>query len=453
MTPPSGSYTAGRAYLRSFRREVAPSWLRAVQVLRGLPAIDLDRPLRLLDLGCGHGFTAALAAAAHPQAEVMGVDIDPENILAARSVAEAAGLTNVRFREASFCELLEDEPGRFDIVVCFGVYTWVDATERARIVRLLDRVVATGGLVCLGYNAMPGWAAASPLRDLARALAAGRPQPGREAATGEAFALLDALGAPQAGVMGDNPALVGWLDRLRDKPLGYLSHELLPEAGTALWSHQLSADMAGARLRYAGSAQLLQNFDAFVFEEAVCHRIEPLVPLGLGEMARDLATNRSFRIDVFMRGAPCLPMVALEAAVEALPIARAFPCHGAEHAAEAWAATAEPCTIGEAADRAAALGADRMAARRALVSLLARGDLLPLSTLTPSAESVAACQRFNAAALKVAGTDDPWPAFAPPTAACGVSATGALIEAARGTGDPAGDAASHLQALSVTTAG
>ena len=71
----------------------AALYARATQWLRALhPA-----PARVLDLFCGVGGFALHAAAALPEAEVVGVEQSAEAVRAANAAAELAGLKNVRF--------------------------------------------------------------------------------------------------------------------------------------------------------------------------------------------------------------------------------------------------------------------------------------------------------------------------------------------------------------------
>jgi 2-polyprenyl-3-methyl-5-hydroxy-6-metoxy-1,4-benzoquinol methylase len=87
--------------------------------------------LAYCDLGCGQGYTANLIAAANPAAQVLGVDFNPSHIANARTLANAAGLSNVDFREASF-EDIAARPAtpQFDIMAMHGVFSWISAPNR-----------------------------------------------------------------------------------------------------------------------------------------------------------------------------------------------------------------------------------------------------------------------------------------------------------------------------------
>jgi SAM-dependent methyltransferase len=110
-----------------------------------------------------------MVAAANPQMSFVGVDFNPIHIVAARALSEAARLSNIRFAEASFDELLEPrfaDLGEFDIIALHGIYSWVAPSIRRAIVKFADARLKTGGVLYVSYNAAPGWMPRAPLQRL-----------------------------------------------------------------------------------------------------------------------------------------------------------------------------------------------------------------------------------------------------------------------------------------------
>ena len=83
----------------------AVSAASAASAAQGARAGTEDRPLRVVDLGCGKGDFALLLAAAMPSLSVVGVDTNSDAIRYAESRAAEAGLTNTTFRTADAAEL------------------------------------------------------------------------------------------------------------------------------------------------------------------------------------------------------------------------------------------------------------------------------------------------------------------------------------------------------------
>ncbi len=454
----TGGYRVDRGYVASFQPETSPAQLHALQVLRGRRAIALDRPLRVLDLGCGAGFGLSLLAAANPRHRFVGVDADPDHVLRARALADAAELGNVAFLEAAFDELLADPAalGRFDLVIAHGVWTWLDAAARADLSRLLREATAPGALVYLGYNAAAGWAAIEPFRALVSSFAAGRRGASGERAIRDAQGFFTLLDEAQAGLLRAAPALSRFTRRLALFPMDYLAHEYLPAGAGGCWPGEVAEALAPARLSYLGAARLTDNFDRLNFPAPVREKIAEAERLGAGdaELLRDIAAGRSFRMDVFARGQEILPPEEADAELDRLPVICAAPASETpgvvaargqvalkpEIAVPALAFAARgPCTIAEAIAHVSAAGIEPRRVRQTLVVLLAGGLLRPVAAPDPGAdpEAGAACARFNAAAH--AAIRRP-PAFASAALGGGVVAT--RFERAMIYGDPPGPAKS-----------
>ena len=96
-------YITDKAYVHDFCRVQTPPMLALAALCGGVQAPGgAGEALAYCDLGCGQGYTANIIAAANPAVQVLGVDFNPSHIANARALAQAAGLSNVDFREASF---------------------------------------------------------------------------------------------------------------------------------------------------------------------------------------------------------------------------------------------------------------------------------------------------------------------------------------------------------------
>jgi ubiquinone/menaquinone biosynthesis C-methylase UbiE len=134
----------------------------APQELAGLPgkavefALGVANPVRhanlqpgenVLDLGCGAGIDALLAArAVGSSGTVIGVDMTPSMVARARENAAAARLDNVEIRQGLIEELpLSDES--VDVVISNGVLNL--STRKSRVLAEALRVLRPGGRVVI----------------------------------------------------------------------------------------------------------------------------------------------------------------------------------------------------------------------------------------------------------------------------------------------------------------
>jgi SAM-dependent methyltransferase len=120
-------------------------WARDAQVIyehyhRYLWARELVAGRRVLDLGSGEGFGAALLAQA--ATAVTGVDIDERTVEHSR-----ANYPGVDFRVASASDLSAFPDGAFDVVVAFEVIEHV--AEQERVLAEVARVLADDGLLVM----------------------------------------------------------------------------------------------------------------------------------------------------------------------------------------------------------------------------------------------------------------------------------------------------------------
>ena len=313
-------YPVSEPYPASWHYFQSPAHLRVVCAVMGVAwEVDADTPLSIAEVGCGTGYTAGMLAAGNPMAQVVGLDYNPAHIAEARSMAAAAGLQNLRFIEADLAELGDAELAQlpeFDLVTVHGLWSWVDDAVREGVLRLLRRRLKPGGVVMMGYNALPGAAGALGLARLARGAitAAGGSADGIAGVT----KLVERLIAAEAAHLPPT----GWRrlftgDASNARP-GYLLHEFLTEHWRPAFFADVAATMATARCEYVGSATLDENFPQMTLTAAQRELWDEAPDEAARELLKDLCVQRAFRRDVFVRG---LRRVPRDAAVDKLWVA------------------------------------------------------------------------------------------------------------------------------------
>jgi len=108
--------------------------------------VAVDRPLRLLDVGCGTGSLVFRLADALPHASLVGIDVSRANVDAARrEQARHGSAMRVAFEAADY---LRYAAPPFDAIVADGVLHLVPGDARALARKLADDLRPGGVLVC-----------------------------------------------------------------------------------------------------------------------------------------------------------------------------------------------------------------------------------------------------------------------------------------------------------------
>jgi SAM-dependent methyltransferase len=120
---------------------------------RILDHIKLSPGQRLLDAGCGSGWQVRFLASRFPQAEFVGIDINPKYIEFARSRAVEEGLTNLTFVVGDL-EALPFPQGSFDVV--WSQFVLNVARNSEAILDQLVKVTKNGGRVVAAVHDRTG---------------------------------------------------------------------------------------------------------------------------------------------------------------------------------------------------------------------------------------------------------------------------------------------------------
>jgi SAM-dependent methyltransferase len=113
--------------------------------------LGIEPGMKVLDLGCGDGTTAVPEAKLG--ADVLGVDIADNLVAAGNARAEAAGLSNLRFRQGDASNLAAIADESFDLVV--SIFGAMFAPKPFDVTREMVRVTRPGGRIVMG-NWIPG---------------------------------------------------------------------------------------------------------------------------------------------------------------------------------------------------------------------------------------------------------------------------------------------------------
>ncbi|HTQ02529.1 MAG TPA: class I SAM-dependent methyltransferase [Polyangiaceae bacterium] len=294
-------YVTDIAYVRQFCSELNPALLRATAALAGCPPPPGD-DFDFCELGSGFGDTVATLAAAYPNARFVGVDLNPEHVGAARSLASRGALENVRFLECDFEDLSSEELPKFDYLCAHGLISWIAPEKRAALFARAAAWLKPGGLLYLGYNALPGWAAVEPLRRFmldASADVAG----GSAARARHGLAAAKVLCEAGADYFVTNPSAQQILATMLERGAPYVAHEFFNAHWYPLYFADVVEEAAERDLRFVGQLPLHLNYRDLALPPALGEASRVVSERRAWEQLRAFATNEFFRRDVYVNGA------------------------------------------------------------------------------------------------------------------------------------------------------
>jgi ubiquinone/menaquinone biosynthesis C-methylase UbiE len=138
---------------QTFMTELADAKHRQVLVQKFLPSVaegdiirQMQSGIRVCDLGCGEGIATVLMAAAFPQSEFVGLDIDQKALQIARSEAKKQRTKNLEFIQIDAAALENDRSleESFDYVTAFDAIH--DQTRPLQALKGVYSLLKPGGV-------------------------------------------------------------------------------------------------------------------------------------------------------------------------------------------------------------------------------------------------------------------------------------------------------------------
>lgn len=119
---------------------------------------------RVLEIGCSFGGNLIPMGMENPDMELIGFDLSGVEIKEGNKLIERIGLKNIRLEEKNILDY-NSEYGKFDYIICHGVYSWVPGVVQDKILEIVKNSLSENGLAVISYNTNPGWKSLSILRD------------------------------------------------------------------------------------------------------------------------------------------------------------------------------------------------------------------------------------------------------------------------------------------------
>jgi methyltransferase-like protein/2-polyprenyl-3-methyl-5-hydroxy-6-metoxy-1,4-benzoquinol methylase len=141
-----------------------PAHLFTIAKLFGLNPKPVDKA-RILELGCASGGNLIPMGFHYPTSECLGIDISHKQIDDGIQQIMDLGIKNVTLKHQSILDFSVKD-GKFDYIICHGVYSWVDNEARDKILKICNENLAKNGIAYISYNTFPGWNMVNSVREL-----------------------------------------------------------------------------------------------------------------------------------------------------------------------------------------------------------------------------------------------------------------------------------------------
>ena len=375
------------------------------------------------ELGFGQGVSMNLHAAAS-DVQWWGTDFNPSHAAFARSLAGASAAP-VHISDEAFHDFCSrtDLPD-FDFIGLHGIWSWISDANRAVIVDFLRRKLKVGGVACISYNTLPGWAGFAPMRYLMakHAEVVGAAGGGSPARVTEALQFADRIVQTNPQYIKAYPQVAQRLKQAAAQDSVYLAHEYLNDHWTPMYFADVHDILGAARLSYACSAQHHDHVSAANLTAQQQEVLQSITNTPLAETVRDFMVNRQFRRDYWVKGPLQLtPLDKLEAFRRqrvqlvhrrtnislklALGVNELTLNPAVYNAVLDELANHEPCSFGEL-ERRLAPGIPVAVLAEALMVLVGSGHALPVAEGEVAPGVRARCDAINTQLAQMARSDE-----------------------------------------------
>ncbi|MCI0463259.1 MAG: class I SAM-dependent methyltransferase [Gemmataceae bacterium] len=268
-----------------------PDTLAVVATLLGMQPAPPPR-CRVLELGCAGGGNLIPMALTLPDSTFVGIDLSPSQVAEGVEMVQALGLTNIELKALSILDV-DERFGRFDYILCHGVYSWVPPEVQDKILKICKENLAPQGVAYISYNTYPGW----HMRALLRGMLSFHARHFSDAPTRvrQSRAFLDLLANAVEGSTNVYGRLIDeQVSQLVPQADSYLFHEHLEDVNTPLYFHEFAERAAAHGLQYLEEAEPSPLPSALAPEVI---RILNQLPVGLihREQYFDFLRGRTFR--------------------------------------------------------------------------------------------------------------------------------------------------------------
>ena len=230
-----------------------PDRMATLGLLFGMQPTDVEH-CRVLEIGCGAGGNILPMAANLPDSEFVGIDLSASQIDAALQITQAVDVSNLRLEAMDLVDL-DGSFGKFDYVICHGVYSWTTDAAREKILAVCQQSLTPKGIAYVNYNTYPGWHLQGMVRDMISYHANKFEDPQQR--TTQARAMINFLETALANDQSTYSQLLRHeLQASRGYSDNFLFHAILNVVNHPCYLHEFVGRAKQAGMQYLGDAEI-----------------------------------------------------------------------------------------------------------------------------------------------------------------------------------------------------
>lgn len=271
-----------------------PENLRTVAALFGLDAPKLETA-RVLELGCSDGGNLFRFAETYPKSYTLGVDLSKVEIEHGKKILDELKLNNIELKAMSITDL-DESYGKFDYIICHGVFSWVPDFVKDSILEVSKKLLSKNGLAFISYNALPGWNTINSVRELMLYHAQNFSDvhdkiDQSRAALNFIQDSLEGQETPYAQFMRESAK------NMADKENHYIRHEYLADENQAFYFNEFIEKARSNNLEYVGDTDVQRMYVGNLPEKAI-EKLITIQDIVQTEQYMDFISNTQFRCTI-----------------------------------------------------------------------------------------------------------------------------------------------------------
>lgn len=227
---------------------------------------------RVLEIGCSFGGNIITQAIYNENAEYIGIDLSKLQVDEGNKIIDKMELKNIKLYNLNILDFDYDKFGKFDYIICHGVYSWVPNIVKDKIMEIISKCLNENGLAMVSFNCYPGWKEQSIIRDIMLYTNKFYKDLNLYEKIERSKIVLEIIKEQLNKLYSGNNNLIKRIENVLEKNDYYLIHEYLEEINDPLYLHDFDEKLEKYGLKHLSDTSLNTSF-ANVYDKNISEKI------------------------------------------------------------------------------------------------------------------------------------------------------------------------------------